>query len=79
MSRLPRPKLGRPPITQYNKRIIELMSKGWGLDRIYQQLRREGADIGRSALHVRMKEIREADEAGRPLPEGDLVFRVVGA
>jgi hypothetical protein len=46
------------------------MKKGWGLDRIYRQLKTEGADIGRSALHVRMKEIREADAADRPFPRG---------
>ena len=65
MPRLPRPRTGRPPITQYNRRIVELMMLGWGLDRILAQLNSEGANIKRSALHKRMKEIRDADNAGR--------------
>lgn len=79
MPRIPKAKTGRPPVTQYNKRIIELMEKGWGIDRILRQLKREGADIGRSTLHERMREIRAADEAGLPLPEGDeLLVLAVG-
>jgi hypothetical protein len=73
MPRLPKPKAGRPAITQYNERIIALMEQGWGIDRIYDQLRKEGANIGRSALHVRMKEIREQDERGQLPPKEDQI------
>ena len=68
MPRLPKPKGGRPTVDQYNARIVQLMAMGWGLDRIYRQLKSEGAQISRSTLHERMKEIREKDERGEPLP-----------
>jgi hypothetical protein len=56
---------GRPRKEEFNYRIMELLSMGFGRQKIYQILQNEGAKIARSTVGIRVRELREANAEGR--------------